>query len=91
MSDTGRHYVTVKGRTFCIEPIDNTKGKGRKGWGDYNPATGKVEGSFGNKSVGAIHESESIITEKNGFKNIITLEPGTSPMGYIESIVGSKK
>ena len=40
MSDTGRHYYTYKGRTFCIEPIDNSEGKGKL-WGDLNPATKK--------------------------------------------------
>ena len=41
MSDTGRYYMTMEGRTFCIEPIDNTQGKGRRGFGDINPATKK--------------------------------------------------
>ena len=69
MSNTGRYYVKIGNRTFCVEPIDNTLGKDRKKWGDINPSTKEVEGNYGNKHIGAIHEDDSIITEKNGFKN----------------------
>jgi len=87
MSNTGRFYVNVGGRKFCIEPIDNSEGKGKAMWGDLNPATGKVEGNYGTKNRGSIHESDSIITETNGFKNIVTLGKGESPLGYIQSLV----
>lgn len=71
MSVTGRHYIRTKdGRLFCVEPIDNTVGKGKRKWGDINPATSKVEGSYGDKFLGAVHEDDSIITKENGFKNI---------------------
>lgn len=85
MSDTGRFYVTVGTRTFCVEPIDNNVGK-RKQWGDVDPVTKKVTGTYGEKSRGAIHEEDSIITEENGFKNITMLPAGTSPMGYIDML-----
>ena len=88
MSKTGRHYVKVKGRTFCIEPIDNSLGKGRRGFGDINPATGKVEGNYGDKFTGSIHESESIITSENGFKNIKMCDVGENPMDYINKLIG---
>lgn len=87
MSNTGRYYVKVDGRTFCVEPIDNTEGKSRKQWGDVNPATKEVEGNYGNKYLGAIHEDESIITEENSFKNIINLKPGQSPDDYINKLL----
>jgi len=87
MSNTGRYYVNVDGRTFCVEPIDNTLGKGRKHWGDVNPATKEVEGNYGNKYLGAIHEDESIITEENGFENIHTLNPGESPDDFINRLL----
>lgn len=90
MSKTGRHFVKIDGKTFCIEPIDNSLGKGKQRWGDINPATGKVEGKYGDKNLGSIHEDESIITEENGFKNIVTLPAGVSPLGYIESLVKNK-
>lgn len=87
MSITGRHYVIVKGRKFCIEPIDNFLGKGRSKWGDINPATNKVEGNYGDKFPGAIHEKDSIITEENGFKNITTTSG--SPYSVIDKIINS--
>ena len=87
MSNTGRYYVTVQGRTFCVEPIDNTQGKGKTGWGDINPVTKKVEGNYGNKYLGAIHEDESIITKENGFDEIYTLKPGESPDSFINKLI----
>tara|TARA_R110000772_G_scaffold17946_3_gene50013 strand:+ start:153673 stop:153924 length:252 start_codon:yes stop_codon:yes gene_type:complete len=53
-----------------------------KGWGDIDPATGQVTGTYG-KAIG-IQEHESEITEENGYTNIITLPPGMSPEGYID-------
>lgn len=87
MSKTGRYYVKVNGRTFCVEPIDNTLGNGREQWGDLNPSTGKIEGNYGDKNLGAIHEDDSIITEENGFKNIVDLKPGQSPDSYINELL----
>ena len=86
MSDTGRFYVTYGTRTFCVEPIDNNAGK-HKQWGDIDPATKRIEGDYGEKYRGAIHEDESIITKENGFKNIVTLPGGTSPLGYIQDLI----
>jgi hypothetical protein len=87
MSDTGRYYVKVNGRTFCVEPIDNTLGNGRKKWGDIDPATKKVTGSYGDKNIGAIHEDESIITKENGYDEIYELEPGVSPDSFINELI----
>lgn len=90
MSDTGRFFVTVGKRTFCVEPIDNNVGK-HKQWGDIDPASKKIEGNYGEKYRGAIHEEDSIITEENGFKNIVMLEPGTSPMGFISELLAKEQ
>lgn len=90
MSDTGRFFVTVGTRTFCVEPIDNAVGK-RKQWGDIDPVTKKTTGDYGEKSRGAIHEDESIITTENGFKNIVMLEPGVSPIGFIDQLLAAEK
>ena len=87
MSETGRYYVKVGNRTFCVEPIDNTLGKSRKHWGDVNPLTKEIEGNYGNKYLGAIHEDDSLITKENGFKNIIELKPGQSPYDYINKLL----
>lgn len=71
------HRTGVK---YAVEPIGNPK----TDWGDVNPATKKTEGSYGTKYRGSIDKKESMITEEAGFKNIINLEPGHSPNGYIE-------
>lgn len=85
MSTTGRYYVTTKeGRRFCVEPVSD--GHHQK-WGDVNPSTGELGGDYGRKG-GSIKPSQSIISEANGFKNIVTLEAGQSPDAYIDSLLG---
>lgn len=82
--DTGR-YVVVSNRTgvmYLVEPIDSDPHRQR--WGDLNPATGQVEGSYGEKYRGSIHPEDSLITEENGVRNIVSLRPGESPESYIE-------
>lgn len=84
--DTGRFIITSlkTGRKYFVEPIDN--GNKTEWGGDINPATKKIEGDYGSKHKGAIKESESLITEENGFDNIVTLPPGYSPIDYIEQL-----
>jgi hypothetical protein len=79
---TGRHYITdlKTGRKFCVEPIGNP----RTDFGDINPSTGKVEGSYGMKYRGSIDERDSIITEENGFKDISYVQ---NPNDYIEQLL----
>ena len=80
-SETGRFMVYTKsGRKFLVEPI----GYVRTGFGDINPATKQVEGDYGNKYQGSIDKKESVITTENGFKNIINLGVGVSPLSYID-------
>lgn len=81
---TGRHMVVSfrTGQKYYIEPIEGKKVK----WGDHNPATGKIEGNYGEKYRGAVHKSESLITEENGFDKVHELEPGTSPAEFIERL-----
>ena len=83
--DTGRMIVkSLKtGKSYYIEPIDDGN---RKDWGDLNPATKKLEGDYGSKYRGAVKRSESLITEENGFENVVELAPGVSPIDYINSI-----
>ncbi len=83
--DTGRFIVKslVTGRTYYVEPIDSGS---NISWGDLNPATKKLEGDYGSKHKGSIKPSESLITPENGFTNITTLEPGYSPLEYIEEL-----
>lgn len=78
MSNTGRFTVhDIKtGRTFVVEPIMPGKVR-RNEWTD----------SVDNASGGAIHKSESIITEENGFKNICF----GNPMDEISRILNQDK
>jgi hypothetical protein len=69
--ETGREIVTYPstGKSYYVEYIEPRGFKGGN-WGDIDPATNKVTGSYGNKTTGAIKASDSFITEGNGFKNI---------------------
>ena len=82
--ETGRFIVSSlrTGRSYFVEPIGNPK----TGWGDVNPATGKVEGKYGKKFRGSIDKEDSLISDENGFKNIVMLDPGTSPLSYIDMV-----
>lgn len=81
--ETGRFIVSSSrtGKTYAVEPMGNN----RTNWGSIDPATGNLMNKKGHdKYRGAIDSSESLITEENGFSNIQTLPPGTSPMAVIE-------
>lgn len=80
-SETGRHIVTSfrTGKRYYVEPI----GSGHSNWGDLDPATKKMTGSYGDKYTGSVTEKESVITPENGFKNICLVEGG-SPYPMIE-------
>ena len=83
---TGRFMVvSIKtGKRYFVEPIAP---KGFTGhFGDIDPATKKLTGSYGEKYRGAIDEKDSLITTENGFKNIRVLEKGVSPLLAIEAI-----
>lgn len=83
--DTGRHlvYSIRTGKTYAVEPIGDSHIK----WGSIDPATGNLTNKKGaGKYQGSIDEKDSLITEANGFKNIVTLKPGMSPAAYIEEI-----
>lgn len=83
IDETGRMIVkSLKtGKTYFVEAI----GSGyNEVWGDVDPATKKMTGSYGDKYTGSVTEKESLITEKNGFSKIVTLGVGESPMSEIE-------
>lgn len=83
--ETGR-FIVISSKTgiaYHVEVMD--EGEKQK-WGDLNPATKQITGSYGEKYRGSIKKSESLITPENGFKNITTLPQGTSPYGYISEI-----
>ena len=83
--ETGRFIVkSLKtGKKYYVEPLDSGE---KIEWGDINPATKKLEGDYGSKHKGSIKESESLITEENGFTNIKVLPPGYSITDYIEEL-----
>ena len=81
MSTTGRYFVRDhrSGRVFCVEPINRRDQKlDDKQW--ENGGIDLVRG-------GAVREEDSIITPENGFTGITWLPPGTSPEGYIETLL----
>lgn len=74
----GRFMVYQNGRAFAVEPISTNMDRGSD-WGKTD---------LSNRPIGgAVHPDDSIITEENGYKNIVVLEPGVSPLSYIENIV----
>jgi len=84
MSDSGRFIVIdlKTGKRTIVEPIDDEPY--HKEWGDINPSTKELEGHYGQKHKGSIKESESIITEDNGFVDIKYSGKGVSPLGLIK-------
>lgn len=80
---TGRFIVKSKvtGKRYFVEVIGNTHSAD---WGDLDPATKKMTGSYGEKYDGCVPEKESLITEANGFEKIVTLPAGVSPFDEIE-------
>ena len=68
--ETGREVVFFPetGKEYFIEYIE-PRGY-RTSWGDIDPASRKVTGSYGKKTKGAINEGESLITKENGFEDI---------------------
>jgi hypothetical protein len=82
---TGRFIVKSKatGKKYFVETIGNTHAAD---WGDLDPATKKMTGSYGDKYKGSIRPEESMITKENGFDKIHTLSVGESPLDYINRI-----
>lgn len=83
--ETGRFIVkSIKtGKSYFVEAID---GEERTSWGDVDPATKKMTGSYGDKYKGSIRKDEYMITKENGFDKIHTLGVGESPLDYINRI-----
>lgn len=84
--ETGRFIVTSSrtGRSYWVEPISNGKGPE---WGSIDQASGKLMNKKGHdKYTGAIRPEESMITKENGFDKIHMLEPGMSPLAYIDML-----
>lgn len=80
---TGRFIVKSKitGKKYFVEPIGNTHAAD---WGDLDPATKKMTGSYGERYEGCVSEKDSLITSENGFEKIELLDPGVSPLSEID-------
>lgn len=81
--ESGRYWVIMKsGRKFLVEEFGD---KNHVQWGDIDPATKKLN-KVKIKDVEEINEENSLIKKERGFKNICFLEPGTSPLAYIDAL-----
>jgi hypothetical protein len=69
--ETGKEIIFYPetGNKYYVEYIE-PKGW-RTSWGDVNPTTKTLEGSYGDKYKGSIKAEESVITKENGFNNIV--------------------
>ena len=88
--ETGR-FIVVSNKTgvkYYVEPIDTNE---RNDWGDLDPVDKKLKGDYGLKYKGSIKPDESLITEENGFENIVELGIGESPLDYINRIDKEKE
>lgn len=83
-SDKTRRFIVkskATGKKYFVEVIGNTHSAD---WGDLDPATKKMTGSYGERYEGCVSEKDSLITEENGFEKITTLPMGVSPFDEIE-------
>ena len=82
--ETGKYLIVSErtGRTYFVEPV----GFVRTNFGDVNPATKQIEGSYGQKYTGSVGAPESQITKENGFAKIYELGAGCSPQSEVEKI-----
>jgi hypothetical protein len=83
--ETGREVVFFPetGKEYFIEYIE-PRSRVMKAWGDIDPATKKLTGSYGKKDKGSIKSDESLITKENGFEEIN--EGMGSPYSTIEEM-----
>ena len=81
---TGRFIVKSKitGKKYFVEPIGNTHAAD---WGDLDPATKKMTGSYGERYEGCVTEKESLITKEKKKKKIELLDAGVSPLSVIDA------
>lgn len=74
-TSNGRIYIHSErtGKTYCCEPLLKSIRSGCFKSIEQNPG-------------GGVHPKDTVIKEKNGFRNIETLRPGESPMEWVERI-----
>jgi hypothetical protein len=87
--DSGRFIVSSQrtGKRYFVEPIDTRSKTDWTAWGSIDPATGKMMNKPGfRKYAGAIQPQDSMIDESNGFSKVHMLEPGMSPLAWIDHL-----
>lgn len=87
--DTGRFIVVSQrtGKQYWVEPVDGQSKTDWTEWGSIDPATGKMMNKHGfRKYHGAVRPEDSLVTLENGFAKVHDLEPGMSPLAYINEI-----
>ena len=87
MSESGRYTIIdeATGRKFVVEPLS---GRGQKTT-DRAFSNGGISGDgVKNKpsTGGSIREDESIITEDNGYKDVVTIGPYMGPEAFIDEV-----
>jgi len=77
--ETGREvvYYPETGKKYYVEYVEPRTRAQQTNWGDVDPATKKVQGSYGDKYTGSIKAEDSLITKENGFENIVEGEGGS--------------
>ena len=68
--ETGNLIVNMNdgsGKSYMVEFISHRNKNPNNRFGDIDPATKKITGSYGKKYTGSIKEEESVLTEENGF------------------------
>ena len=87
--ETGRFIVVSKrtGKSYFVEPVDKQSKTDWTEWGSVDPASGKLMNKPGfRKYAGAVKPEDSMVTKENGFSKVHELEPGLSPLAYIEEL-----
>lgn len=67
-------------KRYTVEPIETVR---PPRWGDLDPSGQRITGAYGTKHRGGVSPSESVVTEENGFQDIVTLPAGQSPIKHI--------
>jgi len=80
--ETGNLIVYMNdgsGQSYLVEFISPRTRNTNNRFGDIDPATKKITGSYGKKYTGSIKEEDSVLTEENGFMDTKII-PGGSYM-----------
>ena len=65
-------WIDETGKKYYVEYIEPRNW--RASWGDIDPASKTITGSYGDKHRGAIRSEESVITKENGFNEYCKID-----------------